>query len=173
MIKGRNILPELDLSCSTNYGHGAKKKKKTTLGHSCMALVCEIKFHSIEGRWSVVRRRLDCLIKHPSILIFTDAGISLLWRVWYNQLVLKILVPQHTTSGDSDKHVEMAGSKLCLLWLMLPPQVEAFYVTLCFNNSIAHFSTRILHDKIINRKVVVSHRFCLHCQVLVVRHNSV
>lgn len=28
MIKGRNILPELDLSCSTNYGHGVKKKKK-------------------------------------------------------------------------------------------------------------------------------------------------
>lgn len=28
MIKGRNIVPEADLSCSTSYSQGAKEEKK-------------------------------------------------------------------------------------------------------------------------------------------------
>lgn len=60
-----------------------------------------------------------------------------------------------------------------LPWLMLPVQLEAFCVTLCLNNSMVHFSTRILCKKMVNRKDVISHLFCLHCQGLVVHHNSV
>lgn len=91
----------------------SKEKKKKLGDHSCTALVCEIKFHSIQGRWHGATRRLDCLNKHLSFLIFTDAGISLLWCVWHNQLVLEILVSQQTMSCSSARQCKETAA-FCL-----------------------------------------------------------
>lgn len=98
------------LSCSTNYGHWTKENKKRIkpVDHCSVALVSEIKFHSTGGRWHVAIRRVDCLNKHPSFLTFTDAGISLIWCVWHNQLVLEILVPQHIMSCFSARQYKEA-----------------------------------------------------------------
>lgn len=65
-----------------------------------------------------------------------------------------------------DPNCGFLGSCCLLSWRL-------FCVTLCLNNSMAHFSTRILCNKMVNRKDVVSHLSCLHCQEPVVHHNSV